>query len=554
MYLAKDLDEVLAKVTPGALVVDDIDLTKISKPAKKTSRSEGPSSTSSLKRKGTQEVTKLESEETPKKKKRLQKLSEKKTPTEKVAAIAGRTRSSTKTSSPDQAESKETIHHAESTPTTEVKKKKTKTAPIKETQEEKETEKVEMEKSPSLVSSDSSPASLEATSEGPPVNPEHEASSQTPEKSRLSPFKPEPPTVQKAEIVEEEAEEDMEDFFKTAASLVQVSLSGISGDGSTTVCVELLAAGGCVDQFYHPGIEGVPTVCVELLAAGGCVDQFYHPGIEGEWICFHFYVFHPFPEMGCVFCVQQAHAHYSFGPLSFCLSINYLDRFLSVYELPTGKTWTVQLLAVACLSIAAKMEETSVPLTVDLQVGEPKFIFEGKTIRRMELLVMSSLDWKMKACTPCSFVDYFLGKINGDDQIQSGFLISRSIQLILSTIKGIDFLEFRPSEIAAAVAISVSGEVQAVDIDKAMSCFILVGKGRVQKCVQLIQDLALSRGSTNMGSASIPSSVPQSPIGVLDAACLSCKSDDITVGSCANSSHNSPDTKRRKLSQGDFKS
>ncbi|KAG5524357.1 hypothetical protein RHGRI_031125 [Rhododendron griersonianum] len=237
MYLAKDLDEVLAKVTPGALVVDDIDLTKISKPAKKTSRSEGPSSTSSLKRKGTQEVTKLESEETPKKKKRLQKLSEKKTPTEKVAAIAGRTRSSTKTSSPDQAESKETIHQAESTPTTEVKKRKTKTAPIKETQEEEETEKVEMEKSPSLVSSDSSPASLEATPEDPPVDPEHEASSQTPEKSRLSPFKPEPPTAQKDETVEEEADEDMEDFFKTAASLVQVSLSGISGDGSRPVVV-----------------------------------------------------------------------------------------------------------------------------------------------------------------------------------------------------------------------------------------------------------------------------------------------------------------------------
>ncbi|KAG5530073.1 hypothetical protein RHGRI_030440 [Rhododendron griersonianum] len=192
-----DLDEVLAKVTPGALVVDDIDLTKISKPKKKTSRSEGPSSTSSLKRKGTQEVSKLESEETPKKKKRLQKLSEKKTPT---------------------AESKETIHHAESTPTKEVKKRKTKTAPIKETQEE-ETEKVEMEKNPSLASSDSSPASLEATSEGPPVNPEHEVSSQTPEKSKLSPFKPEPPTVQKDAIVEEAAEEDMEDFFKTAASL-----------------------------------------------------------------------------------------------------------------------------------------------------------------------------------------------------------------------------------------------------------------------------------------------------------------------------------------------
>ncbi|KAG5563311.1 hypothetical protein RHGRI_005905 [Rhododendron griersonianum] len=222
--------EVLAKVTPGALVVDDIDLTKISKPKKKTSRSEGPSSTSSLKRKGTQEVSKLEPEETPKKKKKLQKLSEKKTPTEKVAAIAGRTRSSTKTSSSDQAESKENIYHAESTPTKEAKKRKTKTAPIKETQEE-ETEKIEMEKSPSLASSDSSPASLEATSEGPPANPEHEASSQTPEKSKLSPFKPEPLTAQKDEIVEEAADEDMEDVFKAAASLVQVSLSDISGDG-----------------------------------------------------------------------------------------------------------------------------------------------------------------------------------------------------------------------------------------------------------------------------------------------------------------------------------
>lgn len=41
---------------------------------------------------------------------------------------------------------------------------------------------------------------------------------------------------------------------------------------------------------------------------------------------------------------------------------------------------------------------------------------------------------------------------------------------------GIDFLEFRPSEIAAAVAISVSGEVQAVEIDKAVPYFTQVEK------------------------------------------------------------------------------
>jgi len=31
-------------------------------------------------------------------------------------------------------------------------------------------------------------------------------------------------------------------------------------------------------------------------------------------------------------------------------------------------TWTVQLLAVACFSLAAKMEEVKVPHSVDLQV------------------------------------------------------------------------------------------------------------------------------------------------------------------------------------------
>lgn len=244
--------------------------------------------------------------------------------------------------------------------------------------------------------------------------------------------------------------------------------------------------------------------------------------------------------------ICKAHSHYSFGALSFCLAINYLDRFLSVYELPRGKTWTVQLLAVACLSLAAKLEEITVPLTVDLQVGDPKFVFEGKTIKRMELLVLCTLNWRMQACTPCSFIDYFLKKINNGDIYPSGSLIPRSIQLILSTAKGIDFLEFKPSEISAAVAMCVSGEIQALDTDKAMSVFRHVEKVRVLKCLELIQDLKLISEATNVASGSAPS-VPQSPVGVLDAACLSYKSDERTVGSCPNSSHTSPDNKRRKL-------
>lgn len=65
-------------------------------------------------------------------------------------------------------------------------------------------------------------------------------------------------------------------------------------------------------------------------------------------------------------------------------------------------------------------------------------------------------------------------------------------------------------------------------------------QGRVLKCLELIKDLSLMSASANVAGALAPS-VPQSPVGVLDAACLSYKSDELTVGSCANSSHNSPD-------------
>jgi len=41
---------------------------------------------------------------------------------------------------------------------------------------------------------------------------------------------------------------------------------------------------------------------------------------------------------------------------------------------------------------------------------------------------------------------------------------------------GINFLEFKPSEIAAAVAISVSRKLQAEEIDEALTCFVSVGK------------------------------------------------------------------------------
>ncbi|KAL6179376.1 hypothetical protein ACLB2K_050891 [Fragaria x ananassa] len=250
--------------------------------------------------------------------------------------------------------------------------------------------------------------------------------------------------------------------------------------------------------------------------------------------------------------IRKANAHFSFGPLCQYLSVSYLDRFLSAYETPNGKAWTMQLLAVACLSLAAKMDEIDVPLSLDLQVAESKYVFEARTIQRMELLVLSTLRWRMQSVTPFSFIDSFLLKLN-EDQIPPKASTFKAVQLILSTTKGIDFLEFKPSEVAAAVAISVAGESKALDhTETAISVLIQhvdLEKERVVKCVNLIQEVGLMSGVFKYGSGSVHS-VPQSPIGVLDVACFSYKSDDhTTVGSCANSFHNGSDTKRRKLNR-----
>ncbi|KAL9229590.1 hypothetical protein vseg_005040 [Gypsophila vaccaria] len=262
--------------------------------------------------------------------------------------------------------------------------------------------------------------------------------------------------------------------------------------------------------------------------------------------------------------IFQAHSYYSFGPFSLCLAVNYLDRFYSARYLPRDKAWTVQLVAVACLSIAAKIEETCVPHSIELQVGDPKYVFEAKTIQRMELLVLDTLNWKMNAITPCSFLHYSLKQLRNPRSVTDKFLysttkvVNRSMQLILDALKGIEYLEYKPSEIAAAATMSVSAEIQAVDIENATSCFIHLVKGRVLKCVEMMKGMSQnSTSGVGLVGNSMQQGVPQSPIGVLDARCFSHKSLELTqslVGSVSNSTLTttttttiSRDTKRIKL-------
>ncbi|KAJ8480536.1 hypothetical protein OPV22_024263 [Ensete ventricosum] len=201
----------------------------------------------------------------------------------------------------------------------------------------------------------------------------------------------------------------------------------------------------------------------------------------------------------------KVHAYYNFGPLTAYLSVNYFDRFLSEYELPQGKTWMTQLLSVACLSLAAKMEKTDVPQSPDLQQdSEAKYVFEARAILRMELMVLNTLKWRMQAVTPFSFIDFFLHKFNGDNAPNNSSIV-RSSELILSTTRGTDFLAFRPSAIAAAIALLVLGEIQIVDVQKALSSCSHVAKEGVLECYEVIQDKMLMRKQSTKEEFMLPS-------------------------------------------------
>ncbi|TKW10810.1 hypothetical protein SEVIR_6G191900v4 [Setaria viridis] len=228
---------------------------------------------------------------------------------------------------------------------------------------------------------------------------------------------------------------------------------------------------------------------------------------------------------------------YNFGPVTAYLAVNYLDRFLSRYELPEGKDWMTQLLSVACLSLAAKMEETSVPQSLDLQVGDALYVFEAKTIQRMELLVLSTLNWRMQAVTPFSYLDYFLNKLNGGAPAPRSWLL-QSAELILCVARGIGCIGFRPSEVAAAVAAAV---VEAAGVAGIENACAHVDKERVLRCQDAIQSMATPAINTvppksASGSGRV-SPGPQSPVGVLDAGCLSYKSDDDAVAAATVASH-----------------
>lgn len=72
-----------------------------------------------------------------------------------------------------------------------------------------------------------------------------------------------------------------------------------------------------------------------------------------------------------------------------------------------------------------------------MKVEDSRYVFEAKTIKRMEILVLSTLGWKMNPPTPLSFLDYITRRLGlkKDYRLCLEFL-KRCEALLLSLITG----------------------------------------------------------------------------------------------------------------------
>lgn len=190
----------------------------------------------------------------------------------------------------------------------------------------------------------------------------------------------------------------------------------------------------------------------------------------------------------------KVNAHYGFSPLTSILAINYLDRFLSSSlhsQKENNKPWMIQLVAVTCLSLAAKVEETHVPLLLDLQVEESKYVFEAKTIQRMELMVLSTLQWKMNPVTPISFLDHIIRRLGLKTHLHWEFL-KRCELLLLSIVSDWRFVRYLPSVLATATMLHVINQIEPcnpIDYQNQLLSVLKISKEEVKECYEMIFEI-----------------------------------------------------------------
>ncbi|XAR51361.1 hypothetical protein NMG60_11005963 [Bertholletia excelsa] len=203
-------------------------------------------------------------------------------------------------------------------------------------------------------------------------------------------------------------------------------------------------------------------------------------------------------RLSAVKWIFNTRACFGFRFSTALLSLTYFDRFISKRSIDNGKLWAVRLLSVACLSLAAKMEESKSPALSQYQIDD--FNFGSSVIQRMELMVLNTLNWKLLSITPFSYLHFFISKLCPQQPV------SEATELILAIAEAV--LAVSDSQLTIKmldlkmIAISPIGSLNKEDV---YSCYnlmreIKMGKSDTPKSVILASSMnSLDYASVTFG-------------------------------------------------------
>ncbi|KAM0884021.1 hypothetical protein ACQ4PT_031257 [Festuca glaucescens] len=150
--------------------------------------------------------------------------------------------------------------------------------------------------------------------------------------------------------------------------------------------------------------------------------------------------------------------HFGFCHRTAYVAIGYFDRFSRrrCVDVQVGDAWAARLLAIACVSLAAKMDEYQSPALSEFSAdGDYEFCCDS--IRRMELLVLSTLDWRMGAVTPFDYLPCLSSRLRrGSGGGGGGLVAAKAAALIFSAAEVASVLDYRASTVAVAAVLAAT--------------------------------------------------------------------------------------------------
>ncbi|KAL5205061.1 hypothetical protein ABZP36_009932 [Zizania latifolia] len=187
-------------------------------------------------------------------------------------------------------------------------------------------------------------------------------------------------------------------------------------------------------------------------------------------------------------------------------AVNYLDRFLSINCHLRWEEWMVEVVSVACLSVACKLDEVTIPSLHDLQMEEVMgHSFRPSTIRDMELTLLKALQWRLACVTPFSFL-----------LLPTVAAASRCTALLLRSLFDPSFLRFDASLVAASALRCVAQHPQ-LHLSSHVNRLIhplCQTDSEVKECFNMMEAIHTNLDVSN-NNPSKPSEQQWSPISVI---------------------------------------